>query len=76
MFQVLQQQLIKAERERILQQIQSGALPADTNVAQLLGVDSEDLDDDDLAEPLRKKLKAAQQKQQVKTKTANQGGRR
>ena len=60
MLQVLQQQLIKAERERILQQIQSGALPADTAVpvAQLLDEDGEEIDDDEL--PKIRKLRAAQ----------------
>ena len=43
-FQVLQQQLIKAERDRILQQIQSGALPAET--AKQLAEELEELDED------------------------------
>ena len=37
--QVLQQQLIKAERERILQQIQSGAVTADTGKKMLRKID-------------------------------------
>jgi len=38
---VLQQQLIKAERERILQQIQSGAVTADTGKKMLRKIDEE-----------------------------------
>ena len=36
MFQVLQQQLIRAERERILQQFQTGSLPAEALVPAAL----------------------------------------
>lgn len=69
MLQVLQQQLIKAERERILQQIQSGALPADTAVpvAQLLDEDGEEIDDDEL--PKIRKLRAAQK--QIKASSSS-----
>ena len=69
LLQVLQQQLIKAERERILQQIQSGALPADTAVpvAQLLDEDGEEIDDDEL--PKIRKLRAAQK--QIKASSSS-----
>jgi hypothetical protein len=76
---VLQQQLIKAERERILQQIQSGALPADTAipVAKLFG-DEDDLDEDEIPESVaRKKLRrgaAAQQKTNQNNKKAPASG--
>ena len=40
---MLQQQLIKAERDRILQQIQSGALPAET--AKQLAEELEELEE-------------------------------
>lgn len=75
--QVLQQQLIQAERERILQQIKSGALPS-AEASHLL----EELDEDDISPALAKKLRSsAQQKQQSSsTKTASttstNGGRR
>lgn len=73
--QVLQQQLIKAERERILQQIKSGALPS-AEASHLL----EELDEDDISPALAKKLRSAQKQQQQATKTAsattNVGGRR
>ena len=75
MLQVLQQQLIKAERERILQQIQSGALPADTAVpvAQLLDEDGE-IDDDELPK-IRKLRAAAQIKAASQKSTVSSGGR-
>jgi len=64
---VLQQQLIKAERERILQQIQSGALPADTAIPSAKLLDDDELDDDELSNALAKRLKIAQQIQPSKT---------
>ena len=72
LLQVLQQQLIKAERERILQQIQSGAWPADTAVpvAQLLDEDGEEIDDDEL--PKIRKLRAAQKQIKAPSSSSSQ----
>ena len=64
---MLQQQLIKAERERILQGIQTGKLPADTALPVIRALEEED--DEDEHRPL-KKLKMAKAE-----KTSSNGGR-
>ena len=78
--QVLQQQLIKAERERILQQIQSGDLAADTGRKMLRKIDDEGENDDDqegLSPALAKKLKGVAQQQNHKpTQKPKPGGRK
>ena len=63
--------MIKAERERILQQIQSGALPADTAIPPAKLLDDDELDDDELSNALAKRLKTARQIQPIKTTTTN-----
>ena len=83
---MLQQQLIKAERERILQQIQSGDLAADTGRKMLRKIDDEGENDDDqegLSPALAKKLKGVAQQQHQKptqkpkpTTSNNHGGRK
>ena len=73
-FQVLQQQLIKAERDRILQQIQSGALPAET--AKQLAEELEELDEDGA---LARKMKSVPKPSVTpvpSTKPAKSGGGR
>merc|ERR1712241_1609597 len=56
---VLQEQLIRAERQRILQEYASGSLPVDTVISQdLLDDTDEDLDEDDVDDVRR--LRAAQ----------------
>ena len=62
--QVLQEQLIRAERQRILQEYASGSLPVDTVISQdLLDDTDEDLDEDDVDDVRR--LRAAQAAIQV-----------
>ena len=67
-FQVLQQQLIKAEREKILQQFQSGNLPTESLIpAASLFEDEDEIDEDDIGGVVARRLRAAaaaQQKQQ------------
>lgn len=56
---VLQEQLIRAERQRILHEYASGSLPVDTVISQdLLDDTDEDLDEDDIDDVRR--LRAAQ----------------
>ena len=80
--QVLQEQHIKAERERILQEIKSGAVTADTGKKLLKKIDEEVEESDDVLPPtLAKKLKAAHQTSPTTTKYSkstykNQGGRK
>ena len=71
--------MIKAERERILQQIQSGALPADTVIPSArIGELDDELDEDELASTLAKRLKSAQQIQPATSykNKHTKGGRR
>ena len=48
---MLQAQLIKAEREKILQQVKTGDVPAEAVIPQLrkLAGDEDDFDEDDVA---------------------------
>ena len=80
---VLQEQLIKAERERILQEIKSGALTADTGKKLLKKIDEEVEESDDKIPPtLAKRLKNGHQTSTTtttkysKSSSKNQGGRK
>ena len=73
-FQVLQQQLIKAERDRILQQIQSGALPAET--AKQLAEELEELDEDGALSRKMKSVPKPSVTPVPSTKPAKSGGGR
>ena len=80
---VLQEQLIKAERERILQEIKSGAVTADTGKKLLKKIDEEVEESDDKIPPtLAKRLKTAHQTSTTtttkysKSSSKNQGGRK
>ena len=70
--QVLQQQLIQKERERILQQIETGQVPAETvvPVAHLFGEDDEleemEFDEDDMPNIRARKMAAAAQQTRFK----------
>ena len=80
-FQVLQEQLIRAERQRILKEFQVGSLPADTVISQDLLEDAEDMDDEDdvrrlrLAADAMQKAKARKTPSQQSSTTATSGGR-
>merc|ERR1711963_664657 len=69
---VLQQQLIKAERDRILQQIQSGALPAET--AKQLAEELEELDEDGALSRKMKSVPKPSVTPVPSTKPAKSGG--
>ena len=71
---MLQQQLIKAERDRILQQIQSGALPAET--AKQLAEELEELDEDGALSRKMKSVPKPSVTPVPSTKPAKSGGGR
>ena len=80
---VLQEQLIKAERERILQEIKSGAVTADTGKKLLKKIDEEvEESDDEIPPTLAKRLKNSHQTSTTtttkysKSSSKNQGGRK